>query len=177
MKIREAAMILLMILIAGVIMLYPQKHPFSIVIGLHEYTFEHSYRDIERVPVHADRPIASFFNNNTNFTVTFDPSNPRDNAYFSKVGFNLVSKLRYFFVDRGVSKNFVAKYYNDLNDSDRNLIILRGPHSGAIQTGVSLSGNTLIIEGLTYDGLERASERAVLEAFGLNITNGPSPAR
>ncbi len=171
MKIIETLIIIGMVAISIFFMLYHPQKPLSLVIGLREYDFEHTAHELAGVRIDADRPVRSFFMNGTNFTVTFDPSDSRDNGYFSKVGFNLVSKLRYFFLDMGLEKRFVAKYYNDLNDSDRNIIILRGPNSGAIKNGVTLRGNTMIIEGLTYDELSKSAERVVLEAFGLNVSS------
>ena len=171
MKIIEILIVVSMIVFSLFVMLYHPYRPLSLVIGMREYDFEHSTSDLRSVGITADRPIRDFFMNATNFTVTFDPSSSKDNAYFSKIGFNMVSKLRYFFVDMGSQKNFVAKFYNDLNDSDRNVIIMRGPHSGAIKNGVTLRGNTMIIEGLTYDELSKSAERAVLEVFGLNVSS------
>ncbi len=161
----EIVVIVVMLAFAAYLLSQHSERNLSVVIGFREYVFSHPAGEIGKVRIYGDVPVADFFFNNSEFTVTFDPSDERDNGYFSKIGFNLVSKLNYFFIDRNERKVFRAKIYNELNESDRNIILLRGPNSGAIKNGISLEGNTLIIEGLTYDELEKASERVVVEVF------------
>ncbi|MBI5332616.1 MAG: hypothetical protein HZB65_03520 [Candidatus Aenigmarchaeota archaeon] len=143
-----------------------------------EYVFLNNIYDTMNMSVEDGSSIRKTINEPLSVKIAFNGSNSEDNAYFSVVSYNLVEKLKnYYIYTRGKMVDFSAV---NLNGSEQfpygsTIILLKGPNTGAnitrvyydnacVYNGVVVAkfSRCIVIEGTDYSGLVKASERLML---------------
>ncbi len=142
------------------------------------YSFSNDLRETLKVPVHGKAEIQRLFLTSDSIDVVFNGTSTKDNAYFTIVALNTVSKLQTYSFNEGKALNFRSfyfvegKWYNSTNEEIDEpqlgtTIWMKGPETGANETSVSVEENIITIQGTSYKGLTLAGDRLVLIAFGV----------
>ncbi|MBI4896480.1 MAG: hypothetical protein HY832_02930 [Candidatus Aenigmarchaeota archaeon] len=173
-------LIVALVLVAGCIQDEPIKE-LRIPGHAEIYTFETDIR--EAVKVYSNDPVLirqKFFSAD-NVTLLFDGSSGEDNAYFVVTLVNL-GKIKTYFANEGRFIQFTS-YYLDRGqwfDSQNKplasapngtlMLWLKGPHTGANETSVTIENNTITLQGASLNDLRLAGDRLTLIVFGINET-------
>ena len=142
------------------------------------YTFANDIRESLKVPVNDEFGIRQMFLENDRFNIVFDGSSMQDNAYFRIVLINL-AKISIFFSYESKVIGFDYYYYvgeqwyNSTNENItipelHNVIWLKGPSTGAIDTSLTLNGSTVYLQGTDYKNLTLAGDKLTLLVFGID---------
>lgn len=157
-----------------------QQEITEIVIPGHPqvYSFSNDLREVLKVPVYGKPEIQQLFLTSDSIDIVFNGTSGQDNAYFTIVALNTVSKLQTYATNEGNALRFRTfyfvddKWYNSTNEvidepQLRTTIWMKGPETGAVDTSVSVDGNIITIQGTSYRNLTIAGDRLVLVAFGI----------
>ena len=145
----------------------PETKAYPVSDGFRRFIFYHSIDEASKIPAEPSwAAVRQFFANASNFTIAFDGSSEQDNGIFAKAGFNLVSRIRLYYVDRGIQKGFSSSSVSDLGNATK-VVLFLGPNTGATENAVKVVGNQLIIEGASKEGFETAVDAVSYAVFGL----------
>ncbi|MBI3190687.1 hypothetical protein HYZ41_03205 [archaeon] len=143
------------------------------------YTFSNPVKQALLYPISDSGQIRYAILSSKNIDMVFDGSSSEDNAYFQTTLFNIVQKTQTYSVYNGRIVNFNTyyfigdKWYNSTTDrinrtESQNVIIwIKGPNTNAKENSVSLSNNTVYVQGMNYKNLTLAADRLVLTIIGV----------
>lgn len=142
------------------------------------YAFSNDLREVLKVPVRDKPEIEALLLQSGSMDIVFNGTSGQDNAYFTIVVLNTVSKLQTYSYNEGKPLNFRSFYfvdeqwYNSTHDEIEKPVLgttmwFKGPETGASETSVSAEDNIIIIQGTSYKSLTMAGDRLVLVAFGI----------
>lgn len=143
------------------------------------YTFSNDLR--ESLQVTADNPQGirqKFFSGSMN--LVFDGSSQQDNAYFTVIMTNIMAKVPVYLAYEGVLIDFQPYYFledvwydrkgNEIEKPDLSgpTLWLKGPATGAENMSLSLTNNTITLQGTSYKDLTLAADKLVLIVMDIN---------
>lgn len=183
------------VLVSGCINQEPEKPQQVLEItkdGI-TYQFTNNIFDSMKIPLNEGAEIKRLVKYASAVSVVFDNSSTEDNAYFTVINYNMITKLTHYYAySRGkfVDESFYPVYvindgkllkkdkinntwldYNFTLDSiEWPVLYLKGPNTGAIETSVTLDYDRKIIyiQGTDYRNLSLAADRFVLEVLGVS---------
>lgn len=155
-RMQNKIIVLLVILVSGC----TSQALTEIQIGRYVYIFNYNIYDSIKISVNNRDGVHDLIWNSDEIHITFD-GGTADDPYFSIVGFNIVSKLNIYFSDLGKQKTFVPEE-SDNATFEYTTIYLKGPNTGAKTTSIELVDNMIIVQGMTYEELEKAGDKLVI---------------
>lgn len=158
-------LILPIVIIAGCIGQAPESEPLlRLRDGDHciEYAFKTDIHEIGEIPIQGKLQIQETLLFNDRLNIQFEP-NEDDNSGFALAAFAISNKLTIYNIQVLGRFYDVGSYElgNETGLAGANLT-LRGPNTGAVDTSVRLEGNTIIVQGLTNEDVDKAGERLAL---------------
>jgi len=151
---------------AIVLILNPFAHlreatPYYVLnVSGYEFVFTTNPKEAMRFPSEGEEEIKLLFDRAELVCFDFINQSEEDNAYFAKIGFNLVFKLTRYYSLLGVRKGFkVCK--------EEPKILMLGPNSGASRNGIRLENATVVVEATSYKALELAGDKLALIVMGV----------
>lgn len=142
--------------------------------GNQVYVFSYDIRESVKVKSSNETSIRSLLRTDS-INILYNGTNEQDLAYFNVALFNIREKLRTFYGYNGILLKFYPFYYtaNELvNFSNASIsnptIEISGPNTGAAETSVTLTGKTVLVQGITSRNLQLAADRLVLAVFGID---------
>lgn len=131
------------------------------------YDFSEDIRQSIKIPVQNVSEIYSMLKNQ-NIVIAFNGSSGKDNGYFAVAAYNLVFKMSKYRAQEGMPANFSSAVFENLTvQKDDTVIIFKGPNTGASENSVSLAGNIIVVQGMTYKNITLASDRLSLLMLGI----------
>ena len=163
-----------------------KKHElYNITKDSVEYVFSNNiYNTLNSTVIEDKQYIKNALDSPVSVVIAFNGSSAEDNSYFSVVSYNLVDKLKNYYV---YSKAKIVKFaaidlqQNKTISKGNTIIFFQGPNTGAKNSSVyydnacvidgavvSTFSRCIIVQGTDYAGLVKASERLVLHIIDFN---------
>ncbi len=149
--------------------------------GNEVYTFTHDIRQTLKLNVNNPEGIMDLADRSDIMVLVFDGSDRQDNAYFTVVVTNLQQKIPIYYAYKDRVFNLVPFYYLGdewFDKTGKNItkpdfgttpaIWLKGPSTGATDTSLNLTNNTIYLSGLSYQNLTMAGDRLTLLFFNID---------
>ena len=171
-------LILSTVIISGCINQQPEKKElYNVTKDGVEYIFSNNVYESLNITIENEDLIRQTLDSPLSVVIAFNGSNEQDNGYFSVVSYNLVEKLKnYYIYSKGKRVGFAAIDINEGKIPPGNtIIVLRGPNTSARGTSVYYDNECIVnqiaisefsrcvmIQGTDYKNLTLASEKLIL---------------
>lgn len=142
------------------------------------YSFSYDIRESVVVPAGDEAQIRNLLANSSRLSIIFNSTNGQDNAVFEVVVFNIAAKLPTYYSYEGKLLRIDAFYYaedglyNASKEPDvlpnNTKLMLLGPNTGAKETSVKMSGDTITVQGTTQKNLILAGDKLALIVMGID---------
>lgn len=149
--------------------------------GNQVYTFSNDIRQSLRVPVNDPDGIKEIGRDYDIMAMVFNSSSPQDNAYFTVVTTNMMNKIPNYDAYEGRVFQLIPFYFDEkgqwYNRTGGNItkpdfrvpaIWLVGPNTGANETSLRLTNNTIYVSGTDYKNLTMAADKLTLLFFNID---------
>lgn len=163
----------------------PKKELYKFTKDGVEYVFNNNVYDSINISIQDENYVRASIESSQNIILAFNGSSLEDNSYFSVVSYNIVEKLKNYFVySKGQIMNFKAIdiTQNETIPGGSTVIFLRGPNTGAHGTSVYYDGNCIVnnvsiapfnncimIQGTDYKNFSMASDKLILSVLNIEL--------
>lgn len=194
-KLRTPSVFIIAIALAAVVVTagctQQQQEPITEIFvsghGNTVYTFNNDIRESILVKASSEQQIQNLFFTSQKMNIIFDGTDGQDNALFRVVLIDM-SKIPIYLTYEGNIVSVDHFYYIKDNSTDPSTvqwfdsggqkidepspegvsIKFLGPNTGATETSVSLSGNTVTVQGQDLKNLSMAADKLTLIVFGIS---------
>ncbi|MBI4895461.1 MAG: hypothetical protein HY831_03125 [Candidatus Aenigmarchaeota archaeon] len=159
----------------------PKKEAYNFTKDGVEYTFNNNIYDSLNISIQDEKYVKASIDSAQSVIVLFNGSSLEDNSYFSVVSYNIVEKIKNYFVySKGQIVDFKAIdiEQNHTIPGGSTVIFLRGPSTGAHGTSVYYDGNCIVnnvsiapfnncivVQGTDYKNFSLAADRLILSVL------------
>jgi|GEM_PF-1816485 len=151
-----------------------------------EYIFNNNIYDSLNISIQDEQYVKASIDSAQSIIIAFNGSSLEDNSYFSVVSYNVVEKLKNYFVYSKGQINIDFKAIdieqNKTIPGGATLIFLRGPNTGARGTSVYYDGNCIVnnvsiasfnscimVQGTDYKNFSLAADKLILSVLNVDV--------